>query len=83
MVRTGFVDVVEHPIAMPLNSWSTDPKQRAIGAITKINALGLIKALSLRILRAGLGWEEEAVNAFVALVENDFWNKEIPWYGTQ
>ena len=81
MSEVGFVDIFEHPIACPGNSWPADPRLRKIGGIGCVDASKLIRPLSMKILRYGLGISVEEIETFVDLVDKDLKDRRIHWYG--
>ena len=66
MRDTGFVDIVEHKLILPVGTWSENPKEKELGALHLENWLEGIGGMAPRILTR-IGWEEEEVMVLLAM----------------
>jgi len=79
MRDTGFVDIVEHKLILPVGTWSENPKEKELGALHLENWLEGIGGMAPRILTR-IGWEEEEVMVLLAHVRSELRNGRVKPY---
>lgn len=80
MREAGFVDVQQRMFRWPTNGWPKDPLMKELGWRNMINCLDGLEGFSLALFTRGLGWKKEEVDVLVALVGNDFRDRNIHAY---
>lgn len=80
MQDVGLVDVQQCNFVWPTNTWPKDKFMKQLGFRTMISCTDGMEGLCLALLMRGLGWKKEEVDVFVALVKNDFENRDIHAY---
>lgn len=58
MTEIGFVDVVEKPLLLPINSWPLEPEDRLLGQFTRLDAEKGLVGTTKMMLAAGMAEEE-------------------------
>lgn len=58
MREIGFVDVVENPVLLPVNSWPSDPEARRLGQFTRLDTEMVVESSVKLLLAGGLTQEE-------------------------
>ncbi|KAJ9221066.1 hypothetical protein DTO169C6_6587 [Paecilomyces variotii] len=79
MRETGFVDVQERIVKIPLNPWPEDPEQRKIGTWWEANWLDALSAWSYKPFLA-LGWSKPEIEVFLVDVRRSIQNTNVHAY---
>lgn len=58
MREIGFVDVVQKPVLVPINSWPLDPEDRLLGQFTRMDNEMVVESSVKLLLAGGLAQEE-------------------------
>lgn len=76
--EAGFEAVEELRFKWPSNQWSSNRKERLIGAWTQAQVSnGMMESISTRLFMAKLGWSKEKLDEFLARVKTDSRNPKI------
>lgn len=67
----GFRRVTQEVYKMPCGPWARDKKLKLIGAWEQHNLLGNLEGMTMRLFQKGLGWSEEEVVVFSAMLRRD------------
>ncbi|KAF4978632.1 hypothetical protein FZEAL_5035 [Fusarium zealandicum] len=78
----GFVDIVETTFKWPTNPWPKDKKHKELGQWHNANMVDFkgLEALAMAALTRVLGWSQEEVAVFLAVVKKEMCNKSIHAY---
>jgi len=66
--EAGFINVEEQRFKLPVGSWPKDPRLKEIGAFLAVNFYEGVDAFTAVLFRDILGWSQEEVEVFNALV---------------
>jgi len=77
---TGFVDITEQIIRVPLNPWPADPHQRDIGRWYNLGLTQGLEAMSLAPLTRMLQWSKEDVDKLIAEVKREVCSRKYHAY---
>jgi hypothetical protein len=78
--RTGFVDINEQVIRVPMNPWPTDPHQREIGRWYNLGLCQNLEAMSLGPLTRIQNWSKEDVEKLIADVKREICSRKFQVY---
>lgn len=67
----GFARVTEVVLKLPTGPWPRDPRLKLIGAWEQHNLLNNLEGMTMRLFSKGLGWSEEEILVFSALLRRD------------
>lgn len=73
---TGFVDVSEQVIKVPLNPWPTDQHLKEIGRWYNLGLVQGLEALSLGPFTRMFRWSKEDVDRIIAAAKRDICSKK-------
>ena len=77
---TGFVDITEQIIRVPMNPWPADPHQKEIGRWYNLGLIQGMEAMSLAPLTRMCGWTKEQVDTLVAEAKREICSKKFHVY---
>ncbi|EXJ54743.1 hypothetical protein A1O7_10084 [Cladophialophora yegresii CBS 114405] len=80
MEETGFVDVEEHILKLPVGSWPREPRLKRCGLFEMVNMTQGIQALTVMLFTRCLNMTPEEVELFLMSVRKDVKNKSIHSY---
>ncbi|KIW62168.1 hypothetical protein PV04_10368 [Phialophora macrospora] len=80
MEETGFVDVEEHILKLPLGSWPREPRLKRCGLFEMVNMTQGIQALTVMLFTRCLGMTPNEVELFLMSVRKDVKDKSIHSY---
>jgi hypothetical protein len=78
--RTGFVEIQEQIIKVPLNPWPSDPHLKDIGRWYNLGLTQGLEAFTLGPLTRMLNWTKEDVDRLVAETKRDICSKKYHTY---
>jgi len=78
--EAGFVDVHEKVYCWPINTWPKGARNKELGRWAYANCIESLEAVSLRVMKHGLGWSPEQVDEFLKNVRLDYRNRRIHGY---
>lgn len=80
MEATGFVDVEEHVVKLPIGPWPRNKQLKKVGAFELINFVHGIEGLTMRIFSKGLGMSVEEIQLLLMEVRKEAENSRIHSY---
>lgn len=80
MRETGFVNVQEKRLPLPVNPWPKDKRLKQIGMWEMVNFGEGLQGFSLKAFTEYLGWSREELEVFLVQVKRDIENKQIHAY---
>ena len=81
MEETGFIDVEEHILKLPVGTWPKKPRLKNVGVFERANMVEGISGLSLMLFTRELGWTREEVEVFLVDVRKESCDRNIhAWY---
>ncbi|KAJ4316288.1 hypothetical protein N0V84_007933 [Fusarium piperis] len=80
MEKTGFVDVKQEILKMPIGAWPKDPKLKEIGKCQSVQQIQAVEAYTPRIFSTVLGWRDDEVQVYVAKVKKELKDPTIHLY---
>jgi hypothetical protein len=81
MIEKGFVDVEEKRFRWPSNQWSSDRKEKLLGAWTQAQIReGMLESASTRLFMGVLGWSKDELTVLLAKVRRDLKDPQIKAY---
>ncbi|KAK4204137.1 S-adenosyl-L-methionine-dependent methyltransferase, partial [Triangularia verruculosa] len=80
MTEAGFVEVESRLITLPLSGWSSDPRDREIGAANRANVHRLLSALAMYPFSQGLGMSNTDIQLLVAQARSEADNPAFKAY---
>ena len=75
----GFANVAQRVFKMPTGPWARDPRLKLIGAWEQHNLLGNLEGMTMRLFQKGLGWSEEEILVYSAMLRRDL--KDLRMHG--
>ena len=78
--HTGFVDIREEIIRVPLNPWPTDPWQRDVGRWYNLGLTEGLEALTLGPFMRILGWTKDEVDILIERVKREVCTRRMHVY---
>lgn len=70
----GFEAVVQKVYKLPCNAWAKDKRLKVLGAWEQHNLLNNLEGMTMRLFQKGLGWTEDEILVFSALLRRDIRN---------
>lgn len=81
MIEKGFEDVTERHFRWPSNQWSSDRREKLLGAWTQAQIdQGMLESASRRVFMKLLGWSKERLDDFLGDVRRDSSDPNIKAY---
>jgi len=76
----GFQNVTENVFKLPCGPWPRDKRLKLIGAWEQHNLLHNLEGMTMRLFQKGLGWTEDEILVFSALLRKDIKNLNLHAY---
>ncbi|SPO07374.1 related to methyltransferase [Cephalotrichum gorgonifer] len=76
----GLENVTEEIYKMPTGPWAKDKRLKLIGAWEQHNLLENLEGMTMRLFQKGLGWSEEEILVFSAMLRKDIKDLKIHAY---
>jgi hypothetical protein len=76
----GFRNVTQKLIKLPCAPWPKDQRLKLLGMWEQHNLLENLEGLTMRLFQKGLGWTEDEVLVFSALLRRDIKNPAFHGY---
>ncbi|KEZ45805.1 hypothetical protein SAPIO_CDS1620 [Scedosporium apiospermum] len=70
----GFENVTERIFKLPCNPWPRDKRLKLVGAWEQHNLLNNLEGMLMRLFHKGLGWSEDEILLFSAMLRKDIKN---------
>ena len=80
LVDGGFVDVQQHVLKMPMNSWPKDEKLREIGRMRRGHHDEHLEGMSIGYFSRALDWSPDEVQVLLAKVRKELKDPSIHCY---
>ena len=81
MEEAGFLDIEEVKFRWPSNQWSSDKKERLLGAWTQAQiSHGMLESVSTRLFCSRLGWSMERLTTFLNQMRSESRDPKIKAY---
>lgn len=78
--RTGFVEISEQVIQVPLNPWPADPYAKEIGSWYNLGLTQGLEALTIAPLTRMLSWTKPDVDRLIADVRKEICSRKVHSY---
>lgn len=76
----GFQRVEETTYKLPVSPWASERKYKMLGAWEQHNLLKNLEGMTMRLFQKGLGWKEDEILVFSALLRKDIKNLALHGY---
>jgi len=76
----GLENVVEKVFKMPCSPWPRDERLKLVGAWEQYNLLNNLEGMTMRLFQKTMGWTEEEILVFSALLRKDLKNLSFHGY---
>jgi hypothetical protein len=76
----GFENVTEVVYKLPCSPWALDKRYKLLGLWEQHNLLQNLEGMTMRIFAKGLGWDEDEILVFNALLRKDLRNLNYHCY---
>ena len=76
----GFQNVTENIFKLPCGPWPRDNRLKLIGAWEQHNLLNNLEGMTMRLFHKGLGWTEDEILVFSAMLRKDIRNLNFHAY---
>lgn len=76
----GFENVTEKVYKLPCGPWARDKRLKILGVWEQHNLLQNLEGMTMRLFQKGLGWSEEEILVFSALLRKDIRNLNYHGY---
>ncbi|KAI4598416.1 hypothetical protein KJ359_002826 [Pestalotiopsis sp. 9143b] len=80
LLETGFVDVHEERIQLPVGNWMDDPRMKLVGQYMYRNVLDSLRGPAWKMLRAA-GLSPQQIDAFIAEAKSELMDEKNHLYG--
>lgn len=78
--KSGFDNVTQEVFKVPCGPWAKDKRLKLIGMWEHYNLMNHLEGLTMRLFQKGLGWSEDEIRVFSALLRKDLRDMSVHAY---